>query len=244
MQKIDIPGNYQYQALSSKYLPQRFWHHNKFYLLDLLINFSDHDLILDAGCGSGNLSIYLSRRFKKIIGLDGNLQAIGFAKKRVHEEKISNVEFQQGDLTKLSFKNHSFTKIVLFEVIEHLTPAEYQKILDELYRVLKPGGQLYLTTPNKISFWPILEWLLDFFKLVPSLKEQHLLEFTPESIKDLISQNGFQLKKLGTMNHFSPLVSFFSWGLAKKIFRFEINHLHKLGPIIWLIAEKTQKKGQ
>lgn len=238
MQTINIPGDYQYRALNFGRLPQRFWHRNKFYLLNLIGNFSAQDVVLDAGCGSGNVCFALNRQVKKIIGIDSNKEAIKFAKERVLQRKSKNIVFLENNLQKIPFKDGSFDKIILFEVVEHLSVAEYKKILAEMLRLLKPNGRLFLTTPNKRSLWPIIQWSLDAFKLVPSLNEQHVLEFTPNEAAKIITQNGFQIKKRGTMNHFSPLVSLFSRRLAEIIFRFEVTSLKRFGPIIWLVATK------
>ena len=125
-------------------------------------------------------------------------------------------------------------------MVEHLSIKEYKKILAEAYRVLKPNGQFFLTTPNQKSLWPVIQWFLDTLKLVPSLNDQHVLKFTPKQIGNIISENGFQIKQVGTLNHFSPFVSLLSWKLAEIIFHFEVIHLKKFGPIIWIMATKKQ----
>lgn len=233
-----IPGDYQYRAFKSGPIPQRFWHANKLWLLDLIGNFSKIDIVLDAGCGSGNTTFYLSDRVERVVGVDQSQQAITFASSLVKNSSPEKINFVRSDLENLPFKKNSFSKIILFEVVEHLTLSQYKKIIKELYRILKPGGSLYLTTPNLFSPWPLLEKFLDFFRLVPSLEEQHILKLTPKKISQMVNQNGFQIKEMGTMNHFSPWLSLVSWKLAQKVFLGEIKKLRRFGPIIWLTAEK------
>ncbi|MCL5985063.1 MAG: hypothetical protein M1371_00685 [Actinobacteria bacterium] len=104
---------------------------------------------------------------------------------------------------------------------------------------MKPGGLLYLTTPNLISLWPIIELILDTFKLVPPLKNnQHNLKFTFSQLKGIVFEGKFKLKSIGSINHLSPFLSAFSWTLAKKFFNFEVKYLKEFGPIIWMVAEK------
>lgn len=237
---IIVPGNYQYQALKSGPTPQRFWHTNKLKLLETIGNFSSKDLILDAGCGSGNIAFFLAEKVRKVIGLDLNPSAIRFAQKRAADLNLDNLSFQVANLKRLPFENNSFTRVVLFEVAEHLNLKDYRQILSELYRVLKPNGKLYLTTPNQASLWPLIEWFLDTLRLVPPLKsQQHILELTLPMVTRTLVKCGFKIEKTGTINHLSPLVSIFSWKLAEKVFTFEIKHFKKFGPILWLVARKT-----
>lgn len=236
--KVKIPGDYQYRALTKGPVVQRFWHENKLRLLDAIGKFSAGDVVLDAGCGSGNVSFYLFKKVKKIVGLDISNQAIDFAKKQSKKLRLINAVFQTADLRKMPFKNDSFSKIICFEVVEHMDEANYSKILKEFYRVLKPGGLIFLTTPNKLSPEPLIEWCLDRFKLVPSLSGQHVWRPTISKLKDIFTKNKFKVIKSGTINHFSPFLSLVSWNLAKMVFVFEVKYLKKFGPIIWLVAEK------
>ncbi|MFH1841145.1 MAG: class I SAM-dependent methyltransferase [Candidatus Shapirobacteria bacterium] len=239
-QKLTIPGDYQYQALNTGHTPQRFWHANKLELLNILDNFSPKDSVLDAGCGSGNIAFFLAHKVKKVIGLDLSQSAIDFAQQKVIETRVKNLSFQTADLRHLPFRDNSFTRVILFEVVEHLNLKDYQQILSEIYRVLKPDGKLYLTTPNQLSLWPLIEWFLDTFRLVPPLKnQQHILELTLPLVTQTLIRCGFKIEKTGTMNHLSPLFSIFSWKLAQQVFYFEIKYLKKFGPILWLVARKS-----
>jgi ubiquinone/menaquinone biosynthesis C-methylase UbiE len=240
MNKIKIPGDYQYRALNFGSTPQRFWHANKLLLLKTIGDFKSTDIILDAGCGSGNIVIGLSGQVKKAVGIDSNKEALNFAKERVSKLKIKNIELLNENLQKIPFERNYFDKIILFEVVEHLSTKEYKRILAEAYRVLKPTGQLFLTTPNQQSLWPTIQWLLDTFRLVPSLNDQHVLKLSIKQINKIISENGFRIEKVGTLDHFSPFISPLSWKLAETIFHFEVIRLKKFGPIIWLIATKNE----
>lgn len=236
---VKIPGNYQYRALTKGHVIQRFWHDNKLTLLKIIGEFSPKDIVLDAGCGSGNISFYLAGKVSKVVGLDINKEAISFAGEQAKKLKLTNATFKVVDLKKIPFKENYFTKVILFEVVEHLSEIDYQKILFEIYRVMKRGGLLYLTTPNKISLWPIIEFVLGRLRIVPPLKgDQHILELTPSEVKKMMIKNKFKLREFGSINHFSPFICPFSWILAKEVFSLEVRYLDKFGPTIWLVAEK------
>lgn len=237
--KIVIPGDYQYQALIRGHIIQRFWHDNKLTLLHIIGDFSDRDIVLDAGCGSGNVSFYLAEKVREVVGLDISKETVIFTTNHAKKMGLKNAVFKVANLKKIPYKENYFTKVILFEVVEHLGRPDYQKILSEVYRVMKRGGLLYITTPNKISSWPIIEWTLDTFRLVPLLKNnQHILEFTFPQLEKALIEHKFKLECSGSINHLSPFISPLSWTLAKKIFNIEVNYFKKLGPIIWIVARK------
>ena len=97
--------------------------------------------VLDVGCGTGYGSDLLSRRFE-VVALDKDREAISFAKK--HYPNGAN--FVVGDATKLPFEDAEFDAVCSFEVIEHIEDAE--KMLSEVKRVLKKGGNFILSTPK------------------------------------------------------------------------------------------------
>ncbi len=103
-----------------------------------------NERILDIACGTGFGSDILARHTAgQVTGGDISPEAIEECRSNWNK---TNLDFQVLDGTKLSFPNDHFDKIVSFETIEH-TPL-YLEMLKEFARVLKPGGQLILSTPN------------------------------------------------------------------------------------------------
>jgi len=93
-------------------------------------------LVLDAGCGSGNLSILLKNNDFRVVGIDFNEYAINIAK-----HKNSDIEYKIHDLREtLPFKNESFECIVSNNVIYALDYDSRERLINELYKVLKPQG--------------------------------------------------------------------------------------------------------
>lgn len=102
-------------------------------------------VVLDIACGSGYGSELLSRVAKQVIGVDINMNALEYAKKH-HQQ--SNIEFKQGDLNaKLDLPDNYFDVATCFETLEHVEGQHNG--LSELRRVLKPGGLLIISTPDK-----------------------------------------------------------------------------------------------
>lgn len=103
------------------------------------------DVVLDLACGFGDGSKLLAKStVNSVIGIDLSEAAIS---KASAGNSVTNLCFYTGDGTSLKFPDGYFSKIISFETIEH-TPS-YRDLLSELFRVLKPGGTLFLSTPNK-----------------------------------------------------------------------------------------------
>ena len=98
--------------------------------------------ILEIGTGEGYGADYLALQKRSLIATDLSLQALAHAR-----TQYPRVRFCQTLGTALPFVAQSFDAVVSFQVIEHLEDAV--RFLTEIRRVLKVGGWLYLTTPNR-----------------------------------------------------------------------------------------------
>lgn len=99
--------------------------------------------VLDVGCWSGQFEHLSVGVVNSIVGIDPGKEAIAYAK-----EKIPQAKFKVGNALNLKFADKSFEAVIFVEVIEHLPKGAEKKALKEIYRVLKPGGYLILSTPN------------------------------------------------------------------------------------------------
>ncbi|MBS1656316.1 MAG: class I SAM-dependent methyltransferase [Bacteroidetes bacterium] len=102
------------------------------------------DKILDLACGTGFGSDILARHTTGMV-TGGDIDAEAIKECSINWQR-SNLEFRVLDGTKLDFPDAYFDKIVSFETIEHTT--QYREMLHEFYRVLKPGGIAFISTPN------------------------------------------------------------------------------------------------
>jgi SAM-dependent methyltransferase len=100
--------------------------------------------VLDAGCGVGWGTVELARGgARSVTGVDIDDIALMSARER----SAGNAEFVRGDLAALPFADGSFDLVVSFDAIEHV--ADPSRALDEFRRVLRPGGVLAVSTPNR-----------------------------------------------------------------------------------------------
>lgn len=119
--------------------------------------------ILDLCTGTGDLAAILKKKYpqSKIVGVDFSEKMLEIARK-----KHSGIEFLQGDCTKLPFENEQYDLCVISFGLRNI--EDIKKALNEIYRVLKPGGyfvNIDLGKPNKffniflkpyMYFWIVL----------------------------------------------------------------------------------------
>ena len=232
---ILIEGNYQYNALIRGNPVQRFWHYSKKLAIKKLLPPMPFENVLDVGCGSGVISSFLGGGGANVVGIDGNLEAIAFAKNHFQKD---NVQFKQGLVDENFQINELVDKIYCLEVIEHIYYEQGKKMLQEFFKILKPNGKVFLTTPNYKSMWPLLEWTMDKFHLSPPLaKQQHVEYYNKKKLKKLCLDAGFKIKSIKTNCLFAPWIAPLSWKLAEKMSNFEYTFSYG-GSILIFILEK------
>jgi 2-polyprenyl-3-methyl-5-hydroxy-6-metoxy-1,4-benzoquinol methylase len=215
---IQIRGDYQARALRSDRAAQRFWHEAKFRLIERVAMPGKSDRVLDAGCGSGTISHFLSSYAGDVTGIDSNPSAISYARDTF---KAPNLRFRVGQFDDLK-GDKPFDRIYCIEVIEHLYEHQVAEVLGLFYKLTNPGGQLFLTTPNYRSAWPVIEWLLDRSALVAKLQEaQHVTRFTKRKLATMCRRAGWKVHHIGTFNGVSPFIAPISRGLALGMERLE-----------------------
>ena len=104
-------------------------------------------LVLDAGCGVGGLTRALVAKGARVVALDVGPQLAATTRSRYKCDAIV------GTLTSIGVASDSFDVVLSSEAIEH-TPDPETSLL-ELYRVVKPGGHLVLSTPNRLWQAPV-----------------------------------------------------------------------------------------
>jgi len=123
---------------------------------------SENAIAVDIGCGYGGISLQLAKSYQQVFSLDSGLERLKFLNEIRKQEHVGNIlAIHHADTTSLPFANASLDLIVMVGVFEYLPLAFPEKsikdvqrrVLGELYRVLKPGGHLYIGTKNRFG-WP------------------------------------------------------------------------------------------
>ncbi len=101
-------------------------------------------LVLDAGCGRGRNAQYLCRLGFTVCGCDLSPVAIAIARQQTEPGSSGSVYFQVADLTHLPYPDNRFAATVCSHVLPYQTRSDIVRSIRELWRVLQPGGSIYL----------------------------------------------------------------------------------------------------
>jgi 2-polyprenyl-3-methyl-5-hydroxy-6-metoxy-1,4-benzoquinol methylase len=135
---------------------------------------------LDAGCGMGSATHYLANYARHITGIDISQIAIQYATRHYSQK---NCIFGVMDIKNLIYPDSSFDVVTSFEVLEHLHRDDQIRYIKEIARVLKPGGELFLSTPNK--------------NLTKGANSYHICELEEVGLRELLSQFFVDIEILG-----------------------------------------------
>ena len=178
-------------------LDQKFWKKN-FKVYDVLnksipyqqlmgeiikeADIKNQDIVLDAGCGSGNFEFWLRQKKQsikvKVIGLPNSPDGL-----EIYKKKIKGANVILCDLTeKLPFKDNHFDKIVSNNVIFTIKHEQRTDVLRELRRVLKPGGKIIISN-IKYDWSPLMIYV---YSIKEELARNGLLKVFILFLKTLI----------------------------------------------------------
>lgn len=162
-------------------IPEKWKETKEGYLLLLRLQFAyeyalekipENSHVLEVGCGDGYGTSILSKKAKKIIGLDVDRKTTEDADKKYGTDKCV---FQAYDGKKLPYNNNTFDAVVSFQVIEHVN--DDKGFVSEISRILKKDGIFLVTTPNKT------------YRLRKGQKPFnpfHVREYYPEELEELL----------------------------------------------------------
>lgn len=100
---------------------------------------------LNLGTGEGDYDRMLAAYCQQVVGCDVNEDDLACA--RTVNADVPNITYEKNDALNLSYPDAAFGLVVSCEVIEHV--GEPRRMLAEIYRVLHPGGRVFLTFPNR-----------------------------------------------------------------------------------------------
>ncbi len=150
-----------------------------------LLGYCRDAVVLEAGCGEGYGAALLGRAARRVVALDYDAAAIAHVGRRYPE-----VRALRGNLAALPLASGGLDVIAALQVIEHLWDQD--GFLAECARVLRPGGRILLTTPNRLTFSPGRDSPLNPF---------HTRELAPSELDGLLRGAGFVVQVLHGLHH-------------------------------------------
>jgi 2-polyprenyl-3-methyl-5-hydroxy-6-metoxy-1,4-benzoquinol methylase len=188
------------------------------WIADELLRLLPHPLtgsrILDAGCGAGVIPLALSRLGALVTAVDrfdeygdGLDNQMGTAAEIVARLARNGICVERRDLIQdgLPGEPGAYDAITCFAVIEHLAESP-RRILEAMYRLLKPGGCVVLTTPNhgwlrtrlrllagRSAHDPLADWWSPAFY-------GHVREYTLDELRQMLAWSGFEVQRAVASN--------------------------------------------
>jgi ubiquinone/menaquinone biosynthesis C-methylase UbiE len=139
----------------------------------LLTFISKKSKVLDIGCGAGRFSICAAQAGHNVTGIDITPVAISAATEKARKLNLDNVNFFVGDMTKIPFGDNKFDYVFCprFSINAVATFKKRKKAVDEMIRVTKPEGVVYVESFNKLylgrgPILPLKNLFIDFLKQI------------------------------------------------------------------------------
>ena len=106
--------------------------------------------VLDLGCGTATLTLLIKQAHPdaEVTGLDGDPKALGIGRAKVARSGLT-INLDEGMAFDLPYPDHSFDRVFSGLLFHHLTREDKVRTLKEIYRVLRPGGELHVADWGK-----------------------------------------------------------------------------------------------
>lgn len=141
--------------------------------------------VLEAGCGEGYGAALIAELASRVIALDYDEATVAHVR-----AKYPKVDVRHGNLAELPLDDGAVDVVVNFQVIEHLW--DQGRFVAECHRVLRPGGVLLMSTPNRITFSPGRDTPLNPF---------HTRELNAAELTELLVDGGFTMEAMLGVHH-------------------------------------------
>ncbi|MEH1811518.1 MAG: class I SAM-dependent methyltransferase [Nostoc sp.] len=143
--------------------------------------------VLDLCCGSGQTTEFLVKTSQNVTGLDASPKSLQRARLNVPE-----ASYVEAFAEEMPFADNLFDVVHTSVALHEMQPQQLRKIINEVYRVLKPGGVFTLVdfhAPTNPIFWPGISVFLLFFET------ETAWELLKTDLAELLAKTGFEVIK-------------------------------------------------
>jgi len=174
--------------------------------LSILLDYFKNEIynlkLLDVGSSTGIMTSLLSQKFAYTIGIDIDDKAVMYSKEHFENERL---HFYLQDSMNINYPDNSFDVVNCSHIYEHVPDSK--RLMDEIYRVLKPNGVCFFAAGNRLIFIEA-HYKLPLLSVVP--------KYIAHKYIRLFKKADFYYEKHLTY-----------WGLKKLVAKFEINDYTK-----------------
>ncbi|MDX2000809.1 MAG: bifunctional demethylmenaquinone methyltransferase/2-methoxy-6-polyprenyl-1,4-benzoquinol methylase UbiE [Chitinophagales bacterium] len=172
-------------------------------------------VILDVATGTGDLAVALAKlQPEKIIGYDLSELMLSVGRDKVKQKGLEKIiSMQKGDSENMPFDNNTFDAVTVAFGVRNFENT--QRGIDEMYRVLKPGGTLLVLEFSKPKFFPVKQVFYFYFHFILPVvgrffsKDKRAYSYLPESVASfpegtaflaMLAQAGFKNRECRTLS--------------------------------------------
>lgn len=167
--------------------------------------------VLDLGCGWGTLSFALARTdVREVVGVDFAQASISLCEERLRRESIPKLSFLRADARETGLPSEEWDMVVAADLVEHLYAADTEAVYREAFRLLRPGGEFLVWTPNPQHF-------LEAFRRWGLLKADptHVDYKTLGRVRGELEAVGFRVEEAGYRPSHLPVLRVLERGLQQ-----------------------------
>lgn len=158
--------------------------------------------VADFGCGSALALDHIKDKADEYIGVDFSADFISIAEGRARDMGAINATFYSGAISDFSAANPSkFDAVLALDLSEHVYDDEWQTVVQDAWTILKPGGRVYLHTPNREFFLERMKDRNFILKQFP----QHIAVRTPKGNAAFFKRAGFTDIQIDLIPHYNIL---------------------------------------
>jgi 2-polyprenyl-6-hydroxyphenyl methylase/3-demethylubiquinone-9 3-methyltransferase len=145
--------------------------------------------VLDLGCAGGFMSDEIAQRGARVTGIDPAQKAIEIAIRHAESKQLS-IRYDAGVGEKLPYADHTFDIVICVDVLEHV--SDLNKVINEIVRVLKPGGYLAYDTINRnpLAQFATITLAEDILGILPRGTHDPKLFIKPSELKAVMEKAG------------------------------------------------------
>ena len=172
--------------------------------------------VLDVCCGTGASALPAAKRAGsrgKVIGVDLAKELLELARAKAAQQHFGNIQFELGDMISLRFPSGSFDAVVC--VFGILFVPDMSMAVHELWRLVRPGGQLAVTTWGPNLFEPANT---AFWRSIKNVRPELYKGFNPwdrisdpANLEKILSEGGVELPRITAENRFHLINSAEDW---------------------------------
>lgn len=198
----------KYDLLTPVYDPLLKWTMGEFAFKRQLVRqagIEKDNRVLDLGCGTATLTLLIKKTHPEaeVVGLDGDLKVLEIAKAKAVKTGLK-IALERGMAFELPYPDRSFDRVLSSLVFHHLTRDNKVRTLKEVFRALKPGGELHVAdwgkpqnTLMRVAF--LLVQMLDGFNTTADSVNGLLPELFSQAGFEDIQQTDRHITLFGTL---------------------------------------------